>query len=563
MKTRVSDRNVIALVLACGGLAVCAGVSRAQTTYKPAPPAAPAAAPGSDRLNTNQGFVDAYVRSGSPRLLFTYSGVGVSEVAMAQTLAARLEDQFRDPAISVVNAGARTMIDAKQRESLRRNDEFAAARIAASDSSADVVITLDLEPNVLPGGTSRTMASYSVVSLRTATTIDRWSFELTPDPQTGTIDAIRLQDYAKAISGRIAREWERAFAAGAGGGAYTRYELRLVGEYQEDDLIALRDALNSAAGVRKGSVVLRGESTSTASKLTTFEVLASVDSLGMRQALRLAATEQLGMTAQILETSGNRIDVKLSPMNMSSREMALSGGPQTTRNAAERSRLTAAYTKANKPAIAVVISRVAGAEVASPNLSSEPLTVGDTTNVVIADRVGDVGGAPVQIDPITREVVRGRLQEDRQARADQREIDSVQIESKIIERMTNLGLSVKDIAGAQSAGDASKTDMPKPGSVVGERSYAMQMAKAVNAEVVLTGVSRVMRLADVPNAEGIVLRVEVSMRAIRVSDGVVLAASSASKDVASALATQEQAVDDLAGQLVGRLASGLTDTWER
>jgi TolB-like protein len=91
----------------------------------------------------------------------------------------------------------------------------------------------------------------------------------------------------------------------------------------------------------------------------------------------------------------------------------------------------------------------------------------------------------------------------------------------------------------------------------------MQMAKAVNADVVLTGVSRVSRLANVGSTEGPVLRVEVSMRAIRVSDGTILAASSASRDVASALATQDQAVDDLTSQLVGRLAASLTDTWEK
>lgn len=551
-----TKRLLVSALLASAGFAVCATVAHAQ--YKPLPPAQPQAVPGSDRLNTNQGFIDAYVRSGSPRLLFTYSGMGSTQVRMAQTLAERLEDQFRDPTISVVNAGARTMIDAKQRESLRRNDEYAAARIAASDSSADVVVTVDIEDNTLPGATSRTMASYSVVNLRTATTIDRWSFELTPDQQSGSIDALRLQEYSKAISSRIAREWERAFAAGSGGGAFTRYELRLVGDYQEDDLVALRDALNTTQGVRQGSAVLRGESTSAATKLTTFEVLASMDALSMRQALRLAASEQLGMTAQVLETAGNRIDVRLTPLSLSGRELALSGGPQTSRNAAERSRLTAAYTKANRPTIAVVISRVAAAEVENPNLSSETLTVGDTTNVVVADRVGSVGGAPVQIDPITREVVRDALKENRQARADQREIDSVQIEGRIIERMTNLGLTIKDIAGAPAA-----TDTPAAGSVVGERSYAMQMAKAVGADVILTGISRVTRLAGVPTAEGAALRVEVTMRAIRVSDGTILAASSASRDVASALATQEQAVDDLASQLVGRLATSLTDTWER
>ena len=551
-------RLVVATLLASAGLAICASVAHAQTTYKPLPPAPQQVAPGSDRLSTNQGFVDAYVRSGSPRLLFTYSGMGSSEVRIAQTLAERLEDQFRDPAISVVNAGARTMIDAKQRESLRRNDEFAAARIAASDSSADVVITLDVEPSSLPGATSNTMASYSVVNLRTATTIDRWSFELKPDTTTGTLDAIRLTEYAKAISGRIAREWERAFAAGVGGGAFARYELRLVGDYQEDDLVALRDALNTTPGVRQGSAVLRGESTSSAAKLTTFEVLAILDALSMRQALRTAASEQLGMTASILETSGNRIDVRLTPLNLSSRELALSGGPQTSRNAAERSRLAAAYTTANSPSIAVVISRVASAEVENPNLSADPLTIGDSTNIVIADRVGNVGGAPVQVDPITREVVRDTLKENRQARADQREIDSVQIESRIIERLTNLGLSVKDVAGANPAAQA-----PAAGSIVGERAYAMQMAKAVNADVVLTGVSRVSRLANVGSTEGPVLRVEVSMRAIRVSDGTILAASSASRDVASALATQDQAVDDLTSQLVGRLAASLTDTWEK
>ncbi len=552
--------NARILSLVVGSVLTAALAAPVLAQYKPLPPAQQPAAPGSDRLSTNAGFVDAYVRSGSPRLLFTWSGLGTTEARLAQQLVARLEDQFRDPAISVVDAGARAGLDTKQRESLRRNDEFAAARIAASDTSADVVVTIDVEPNTMPGAASKTMASYSVVNLRTATTIDRWSFELTPDPQSGSIDTLRVQEYAKAISARIAREWERAYVAGSGGGAFTRYELRLVGDYQEDDLVALRDALGTMPGVRSGSAVLRGEATSAATKLTTFEVLASLDALSMRQALRLATAEQLGMTAQILETSGSRIDVRLTPLNLSSRELALSGGPQTTRNASERARLREAYSKAGSPSLAVLISRVAGDPVQPVEFASEPLTVGDSTNVVIADRVGNVGGQPVQVDPVTREVIRGKLQDDRQARSDQRAIDSVQLENKVIERLTNLGLNLRDIASAApAAGQAA----PAPGSVVGERSYALQMARSVNADVVVTGVSRTTRLADAGTPEGPTLRVEVSLRAIRVSDGTILAASSASRDVLAALATQDQAVDDLTAQVVGRLATSLVESWEK
>jgi hypothetical protein len=168
----------------------------------------------------------------------------------------------------------------------------------------------------------------------------------------------------------------------------------------------------------------------------------------------------------------------------------------------------------------------------------------------------------VQIDPVTREVIRGKLQEDRQARSDQRAIDSVQIENKVVERLTNLGLQLRDVAGASPAASPASA-----GSVVGERAYAMQMAKAVGADVVVTGVSRVTRLTPsglgAASPEGPALRVEVSLRAIRVSDGAILAASSASRDVLDALATQDQAVDDLTGQAVGRLAAGLTDGWAR
>ncbi|MFO0830595.1 MAG: hypothetical protein U0637_02005 [Phycisphaerales bacterium] len=524
----------------------------------PPPPAEGSAAQGTERLANMAAFLEAYRRAGSPRLLIATDAVahggGGGAVDMGDTLGARLEDLFRDPEVIVINAGAQGLLGAQQREALRGNDEFAAARTLARDVGADMVLSVTMSEKSQRGCYS---GSYVITDLRQGTTLGRYAFDMLPDERSGQFDSYRLSEYARAIARRMSTQFIEAFPA-AGSGALRRYTLRIVGDYSEEDLSYLRDALNQSEGVRAGSVNLRGEERSSATVVTTMDMLSSQDLLGVRQALRTAINNELVMGSEVLDVKGQTIDLRLSPLGLTERERALAGGPATARNKAERDALAQAYEKAGRPTVAVMINRALVQEspgeagVGAGQAAGGPLQQGDGTNIIIGERVG-LGRAD-WIDPLTRTIVEQELKDRREERVEQREVDLRSVENRVVERLTSLGLALKDVAAAQA-------QMKQAGELAGhewtDRELGATLGNKSGAQVVLSGVAKVTRSR--PGAFPV--RVELTMRAYRVSDGVILGASTTGREVASAGATLEQALDALSAEAVGRMAGQLADAW--
>lgn len=541
------------------GLTTLAGTAIAQDRKPlPPPPAPEQTTLASERLVNMQAFLDAYRRAGSPRLLIATDAVGGDRAqSMGEVLGARLEDLFRDPEVIVINAQAQGFLGAQQREALRGNDEEAAARILARDAGADMVLTVTMNEKSQRGCYS---ANYVITDLRQGTTLGRYAFDMLPDERSGQFDNYRMSEYARAIARRMSTQFIEAFPA-AGAGAMRRYTLRVVGDYTEDDLVMLRDALNTSEGVRTGSVNLRGEERSSATLVTTLDMLSSQDLLGVRATLRRAVADQLVMGSEVLDVKGQTINLRLAPLGLSERERALAGGPATSRNRAERDALAAAYEKAGRPTIAVMINRAVvqdsqGEATITTDKPNAPLQQGDGTNIIIGERVGVGMGHHGWIDPLTRTIAEQELKDRREERVEQREVDLRSVENRVVERLTSLGLSLKDVASAQA-------DMNKAGDLSShawtDRELAATLGARSGAQVVLSGVAKVTRTR--PGAFPV--RIELTMRAYRVSDGVILGASTSSREVATAGATLEQALDALSAEAVGRMAGQLADSWAK
>ncbi len=546
-------------------LTTLAGTALAQGDRKPLPPppAADASTIGTERLANIDAFLEAYRRAGSPRLLIATDAVpyghrGSETLSMGDTLGARLEDLFRDPEVIVINAQAQGFLGAQQREALRGNDEYAAARILARDAGADMVMSVTINEQSQRG---RYNATYVITDLRQGTTLGRYAFDMLPDERTGDFDNYRLSEYARAIAKRMSTQFIEAFPA-SGSGAMRRYTLRVVGDYTADDLELLRDALNNGEGVRQGSVTLRGEERSSATLVTTMDLLSSQDLLGVRQTLRRAVNDELVMGSEVLDVKGQTINLRLAPLGLSDRERALAGGPRTGRNAAERDALAQAYDKAGKPTIAVMINRAqvndseGQVSISDSSSTTAPLQQGDGTNIIIGERVGVGAGIGGWIDPITRTVVEQELKDRREERLEQREVDLRSVENRVVERLTSLGLSLTDVSAAQAK-------MTQAGELTGhqwtDRELAATLGNKAGAGVVLSGVAKVTRTR--PGAFPV--RIELTMRAYRTADGVILGASTTTREVASAGATLEQALDALSAEAAGRMAAQLSDSWAK
>jgi hypothetical protein len=536
---------------------------------KPLPPPPAPEVVGSERLASMAEFLESYRRAGSPRLLISTDvipasagGAGASRaVTMGETLGARMEDLFRDPEVTIINAQAQGLLGAQQREAMRGNDEVAAARILGRDAGADVIMSLVLTEKPERG---RFSGRYVITDLRQGTNLGTYAFDMLPDPQTGELDNYRLSEYARAIAGRMSRQMTEAFPGSPGGGSFRRYTLRVVGDYTEDDLVALRDALNMSEGVRQGSVVMRGEERSSATLVTTLDMLSNQDLLGVRQSLRRAVTDQLVMGSEVLDVKGTTINMRLEPLGMSDRERALSGGSASGRNRGEREAFAAAYAKANRPTIAVLIHRAEAWDTQEPISIQQPAgavpSSGDAVNVIVGDRVqlgGGVGSGlgTGWVDPITKTVVEQELRDQREERLEQRELDVRSIENRMIERLGILGLNLKDVSIAQA-------EMTKSGELAGkawtDRELGSVLGAKAQADIVLSGVAKTTRT----RAGGFPMRIELTVRAYRLSDGVIVGAATTSREVTSAGATLEQALDAMSAEATGRLASQMADRWK-
>lgn len=534
------------LLIASGLVISLSSIAHAQDR-KPLPPTPVQSEPVSERLANMGQFLEAYRRAGSPRMLIITNGPD----GFGDVMGARLEDLFRDSEVTIVNPQANVLKQQRDRDALTRNDEYAAARMAGADAGADVVVTVDVREH----GRGCYKGSYTIADLRQGTTLGRFAWDMIPDEDSGRFDNYRMSEYARAIGGRVSRQFIEAFPLGPGSGAMKRYSLRLVGEYDDEDVAAFRDALNNAEGVRQGSVTLRSQEQSSADQLTTFTLMSSNDPLSLRSSVSRATSDQLAMSAEVLDARESSLTVRLGDLGMSARERALSGGSETSRNRAERETLRANYVSAGSPTIAVMINRASAtvsSSVSQAAGNSNLASLGDGTNIIIGDRV-DFGSG--RLDPVLGDAIRDELTDRRIDRAEQSEVDLRQVENRMVSRLTALGLRLKDVSNAQAQMRANG-ELSKDWT---DRELASVLGKQAGADVVLSGVARVVRTR---NSSAWPVRIEVTVRAYRTSDGVIIGSASSQKDVAAAGATLDQALDDLAAHATGRLASQLSDSWK-
>ena len=548
-------------------LLACAGTALAQGGRLPDPPTPPPEPIyGAEKIALMPQFLEAYGRAARPRMLF-YGDVqskggankDLAEGGLVNALLARLEDLFRDPEVIIIDKGSAEALASSQAEALRRNDEFAAAKMLGEASKADVVVYLRLIEVPRAGGGIGYAASYVIADLRRGTSLGRYPWDMTPDPGAAGFDAYRIAEYARALSRRISVQFIEAFPASGSMAGMRRFTLRLVGEYAEDDLTGLRDALATSSGVKPGSVVLRSEERSNAQTMATLELAFSGDTMDLRRVARQAVTDRLGMEAQILDARDGGLELRLAPLGLTPRERLLVGGSETPRNLEARQQLASAYAKAGSPTIAVMVNRAAvetdESLAATPASDAKaPLQSGDGTNIVIADRVS-VGSAALDagLDGFTQRAIDRELSDRRQDRREQTAVDLRQLEDKLLERIVQLGLKPKDISAAQS--ELLKTAEPRAWD---DRSLAFDLGKAAKAEIIVSAVGRLTR----DRATGEPQRLTLTLRAFSTGSGDVLAATSIQRNLRDG-ESLSASLEEVSAEATGKLVSQLADRWAK
>lgn len=557
--------NARSISLCAAWLVSVCGLASAQDRLPDPPmPASPASQP-TPRVEGIDAFKAAYARSGRPRLLFYADVVGTArsegrvlrDAGLITTLGARMEDLFRDPEVQIVNAGALGVLNEQQISALRRSDEYAAARMLGDSVGADAVVLVRLIEQQGRRDGASFAASYVIADLRRGTTLGRHAWEMYPDELTGEFDARRLGEYSGAIARRVARQYSEAFSESGGVGAMRRFTLRVVGDYEDDDLAGLRDAMHAISGVGAGTVMLRAEDKSAAQSMATLELMYAGDLLDLRTAVRRAAVDSLAMEAKVLDAREGMIDLRLAPLDLTARQRMLTGGPETSRNREERRRLGEAYARAGAPTIAVVINRAAvdaEAPLETTREGASTMQTGDGVNIIVGERVGV--GQGMLASPFLERVIDRELREARADRREQAALDLRMFEDRLVGRLVDLGLRPKDVSGAQTALSQEAGFKDRAWT---DRELGHTLAAAAGADVVITGVGRLVRA----RAGELPLRVEVTLRATRVSDGVILGATTVQRPLAGTGETPTQALDELAAEATGRLATQFADVWSK
>lgn len=560
-------RGGVWLVLIAGGVVGVPG-AWAQGGRLPEPPPAKPEEPG--RMEGLTEFLEAYSRAGRPRLLFVSQVVGASggvgktlrDEGMLQGLASRLESRFRAPEVGIVNLPASELLTAQRSAELARNDEHAAARMLGQRANADVVVFVRMieQPSRRDG--SAYSASYTIADLRRGTTIGGHAWDMYPDARDrGEFTAVRMGEYASAIARRVSRDFADAFPVGGAVEGGRPFTLRIVGDYEDDDLADFRDLVRSMRRVKADSVILRDDEQGHGQSSASFELFYSGDVVDLRRDARRAAVDAMGMEAEVLGSREGDVSLRLSPLGLSARERMLSGGAPSERNQGERRALLDAYEKAGKPTLAFVVNQahaqqeaplVPAGQAATPG--EAPAVAGDGVNIILGERV-DLGRGTFDRDRFLERVIDRELLDRRRERRQDESIDVTLFENKMVERFVSLGLTPRDVSAAQSELNAPGGQAARSWS---ERELAFELGKRSGAEIVVSGVGRLVR----DRASGAPLRVVFTLRAYRVAGGDVLAAASVQRDVASGVESINQSIEELSAEATGKLAAQLSDRWQ-
>ncbi|MDX2016900.1 MAG: hypothetical protein SFY95_04570, partial [Planctomycetota bacterium] len=435
--------NTLSRVASMVLLAGTVSAALAQDRLPEPPPAPTPSVTERLRVEGYEEFLAAYKRAGSPRLLVYTDIVSVTgsaqktlnDLGTVSRLGNRVQDLFAGPEVVLVNLPAGEILTAEARASLRSNDEFGAARIVGQRVGADVVVFIRLIEQSGRSDGSSYAGTYVIADLSRGTNIGSNTFDMFPEKGQTDFTSRRMGEYARAIAKAVVTRFIEQFPGPSATPAavapvspatepistqtpaqvpppldpakpqasaptpqpvappmaYRRFSIRVVGNYEDQDLIAFRDALRSTWGIRPDSVMLRQESDSNSGALSTFELMAGIDTLELRSAVRRVAIERLGMEANVIESREGLISLKLEPVTFSSRQRMLAGGAWNGRNEEARLQMLRAYEVAGRPRIAIMVNNakpvVDGLEADAALASAPGQTSENAVNVVVSPRV--------------------------------------------------------------------------------------------------------------------------------------------------------------------------------
>lgn len=561
-------------------------------------------------------LVAAYRRAQSPRLLVATRYLGTSDKDEARQLTnrsihnivdSRVRDALQDAQIVQVIVAGRNL------EVHTDADEFNAAVGIGRETRAGIVLLSTLSES---GNDGRAyVLSYKLIDMRVMAELGANSWILDAnDEGRFTEHQLKWAGYTLAldVSNRFARAFPEAMVHT--GRAFT---IRLGGGFDDEDVLSFQDALKSIKGIDPQSVrgehIRDGDI-----GLLTYDLRFSGDVLTLRHAIRRAAINNLGMEADVRLATEGRLDVSLRVRQPIDREQFLAGGniekdfresDKQVGARKERELLDRLYEQAGRPRVAVMINRAVGrdeldealppkmdddrakledrlrkleeaakSEVHGQAKPPEPKAPAQPQSEPAPEAVRESAGVTVVVRP---QIVLGGTLNERAPiaptvpvnQADKAEpnpglaaftakakpnqanpeevLDTTMMENRVVQRFIAMKIEMVDLAQAESK---LRQECEFQQQYFGESELALLMGRSAKAQIIVSGVGRIIRSADqLPRT------VRYTFRAFRVNDSRILGTATVEREFA--WATGAQGMEQLAGEAVGKLLSQMVDSW--
>ena len=537
-------------------------------------------------------FLYAYENAGWPKIiLFTHlnyveeNNVPVTNKRLiSRQYHNRFTDYFTHPDVTLIDVDESKKRQLKLDRALSNEELPDVSRLLSDQLDGDIVVLTTIDELIGRRDGAKYSIFYEMSDRNRGEVIASHAWVMYADENApgGEIDPGTIALHAREAAYDVMDRFIRRFSAGAGG-AVRPFTLEFNG-LRGREVRPVREVLRGVPGVQARSV----RSARVQGRLATLELKYRGDPIDLAIDAANVIEDELQKLVTFERSGEGFIVFTVKDQSLTTDEMRLNGDPDTSENREIRRRLASAYAGEGQPRIGVMINREH--DVKSDDEEEDPRDEDDES----ADSSGDQGGATAGAEgeagkkgdgitiilqprtdirlgpqvnvggggeaggagtPDRRGAGRGGQVDGQKNTLDMPEdqlLDTLLMESQILQRLSTLGLTCVDLAQAQRLLEEEKKIA---GEIHDNRELAQLLGFRADAQIMACGWGQVKRSSGF---EGV--QITYTMQVIKTEDATFLAGANVATEVARS-ADIVAATERLAADMTGKLALQMLQKW--
>lgn len=446
---------------------------------------------------------------------------------------------LQNQAIDLVSVDALAERDRREVQLLQARNEKRAVNLLASKLNAEIVLLVRmLNTGLVRERGSMHRVTVELLDVPRGRKIGGFTFDW-----TGDVDSVTIKKYAQQITRKSIEQFAAWYAPGGGRGAARRYTVRVLGLNNVGQLAKAQLAFEKIPGVT--GVKADGFSSDKKTSVGTLTLRYTGRPIELLFELQESAGKQLGMRVEGSDGASGTVTL-----------IAKGGGSDGSRWEAivdaddpghEKilSRVQEQYAGEGRPKIGVLIPRVL-----SETQLSDPRLAKELKGLDLAKNGAAPIGAIVNIDLGPSDEADDDYAEERLRKRDLRAelMDTRKMEDAIYKHMLKLGFTMVDPVQARQR---LSSRMEKSRTLYREDELPFLLGQSAGVDVLIQGVGQGGHTSGGD--------ISYTFRAVRVSDGVTLAAEG--WPIGTEEEPEEETVEGVAAFAVGRIVEQMLDSW--